>query len=276
MIFDRSRFRTAWIAATVLVATPTSWLPLMPGALAQPRMVVGLSDHGLTNSRNSGVAGDSSTFLLAERTQNGVGKPGRTQPAGSRGAGGCYDGNLAPKALLPKSNNGLTVTQTPTLFFYIPTTTAKTGEFSLSDQAGKLVYQTTVQLSGKPGFFTLQLPAQTTNNSPLLATGKSYGWSLALICDPDDREDDVVVRGRLQRVEPSSTLTTAKPGLSRDRLRAYGQSGIWHDWLSTLVTLRQATPTDAALSKTWVTMLESMGLQEAAQLPISQLSPLSK
>ncbi len=276
MMFDRSRSLATWVTATVLVSLPTSWLSLIPAALAAPNPDVAAVNDGLTTNRRSWSTVVATPLLLTQRTQNSVGKPGRTQPAGSRGSTGCYDGTLAPKGLLPKSNNGLTVNQTPTLFFYIPATTAKTAEFILSDPAGQSVYQLTVQMSGKPGFFTLQLPAQAANNSPLLTTGKPYGWSLALICNSDDREEDVVVRGRLQRVEPSATLAQGKPGVSRDRLRAYGQAGIWHDWLSTLVSLRQSTPTDAALNKTWLTMLESMGLQDAAQLPIHQLSPLSK
>ena len=80
-------------------------------------------------------------------------------------------------ALLPQSFSGTTLTAQPTILVYLPASAAKTALFSLKDEAGNLISQVTLPVSGAAGVLAVKLPA------PALEVGKDYHWFLALKVD---------------------------------------------------------------------------------------------
>lgn len=189
--------------------------------------------------------------------------------------GATHRGEACPKelsivALIPKSNRGLTVEESPTLFAYVSQNSVAV-EFNLQAEDGTDVYTTTFKVD-KPGIVGVRVPAQT-NNKKSLEVGKRYQWSFSVVCNPQDRSGDYYVKGFLQRVEPSPTLKTnlanAEP---LAKAIAYANSGIWYETVSTLAQMLRNAPEDKALTAEWQQLLKSQRLDAIATQPL--LGPL--
>lgn len=203
--------------------------------------------------------------------------PGRrapTQSAGGASRVGSFESTrsiTAPStpaemiAVLPQSYYGTTLSERPMLYVYLPASPAKQAVFSLKDEAGNLVYQTTLSVSGRAGVKAIALPP----DAPVLALGKNYQWFLALKLDGKLTPSTPYVDGWIRRIEPSAALTIAlRQGTEIDRAKALGQAGIWYDCLATLARLRQTQPNSNTLNQHWSKLLASVGLQAIEQAPV--------
>ncbi|MEG4343545.1 DUF928 domain-containing protein [Microcoleus sp. A003_D6] len=190
-----------------------------------------------------------------------------TQP-GRPVRGGCASiSQLSLTALVPKNKIGRTVSDYPTLFFYLPQTEAELAEFILEDQSGNQIYKQDLKISNLSGVIGVSIPAN--KNVPPLEVGKSYRWNFTVICDSQDRSADLIESGTVRRVELSadirSQLDAADP---RQKTVIYAENGIWQDALSTLVAARRANPNDAELVADWKILLDSVQWGEIAAEPI--------
>ncbi|WP_017301779.1 DUF928 domain-containing protein [Nodosilinea nodulosa] len=193
--------------------------------------------------------------------------PGSSAPGGRRNASACpQDAGAAPNsatpgplltALSPITKPGLTLATHPTFLVYVPTTNAESAEFSLRNQAGQGLYRTTVPLPTTPAIVSISLPDQTA----ALAVGKTYTWTFAIICDPNDRLEDQFVTGTVQRLDldPARAAQLEQASAS-DRLALYEQDGVWYDALALLAELRRTDPEDTSLATTWHELLQSGGI----------------
>lgn len=201
------------------------------------------------------------------------GMPGRRAGGGTRGDD-CIQGSVPfLLALLPRTNLGLTTHAYPSFFWYLPQTTAQTAEFQLykvgaDGQSQDLLYETTLPIAGGNKIASLTLPQQP-DLAPLVV-GEDYQWSLAMICDPDNRDRDLRVEGWVQRIADNSAADALQAVNPYDRIAHYAEQGIWFDALETLHTLRCEQPQDPILAASWETFLASVGLSPVAQQPLSQ------
>jgi hypothetical protein len=111
---------------------------------------------------------------------------------------------------------------------------------------------------GAPGIMSL-----TVANLYPMKIGQDYYWQLTLICDykKPDRSEDLVVEGRLKRVEPNPTLALrVQQATPKERVALYANAQLWHEALATLVELKRDRPNDTELAATWDKLLTSMGL----------------
>ncbi|MEG5033223.1 DUF928 domain-containing protein [Microcoleus sp. AT3-D2] len=197
--------------------------------------------------------------------------PDVTAPANRQG--GTHRGNklcpagLSITPLVPPTNIGLTLTDSPTIFVYVPQTSAKIEFTVLNDKEEEVVYEKTFKLD-KSGIVGVTIPA-TVDNNKSLEVGKRYVWSFSLVCDPEDRAADLVVKGFVQRIEPQATLKSelANPD-PMTRLNVYAQNGIWYETLATLAQMRRQTPGDVKLTAKWTQLLQSQGLESVATQPL--------
>lgn len=197
--------------------------------------------------------------------------PDVTAPAGRQG--GTHRGNklcpagLSITPLVPPTNIGLTLTDSPTIFVYIPNTSPEIEFTLLNEKEDKVVYEKTFKLD-KSGIVGVSIPA-TVDNNKSLEVGKRYVWSFSMVCDPEDRSADLVVKGFVQRIEPQATLKSdlADPD-PMTRLNVYAQNGIWYETLATLAQMRRQTPGDARLTAKWTQLLQSQGLESVAAQPL--------
>jgi Domain of Unknown Function (DUF928) len=200
--------------------------------------------------------------------------PGRSIPkdsvgGASRNSGQCPQDSMEMDshlmAVLPKTNQGLTVASHPTFFVYIPKTNAEKAFFSLQDENGNEHYQAFVSIKGEDGVIKLKLP----NEARDLEVGKNYRWSFAIMCDNNLRPDSPMVEGEIQRIEANSTLMgQLKKATPIETASLYASAGIWHDTLSAIADLRNLQPNDTTLTTTWESLLSSQGLDKIATKPL--------
>ncbi len=197
--------------------------------------------------------------------------PQRTAGGGTRSGtpaetSTCVSG--APLTVLsPLDNVVTTVSDHPTLFWYIPQTQAKSAEFVVFDQQRTIVYQTTLALKNTPGIVRLSLP-KTVN----LETNKNYQWKLVLRCNPESWWDDVMVGGFLKRTmltsEQKRNLAAAKQPL--EQAEVYAQAKVWQETLSILAQLRADRPNDPTIRNAWTELLDSVRLSFLENAPLTE------
>lgn len=174
--------------------------------------------------------------------------------------------------LTPNSKQALTVAPHPTFFVYIPATSAPQAHFTLRDDNNRGVYQTLLPIKNTGGVVSITLPAE----QPPLEIGRTYLWSVALLCQPT-QTDTPMVGGQVRRVEQKLTQISPRytsPMISQKALleqaALYGKAGIWYDSINLLAQLRKTQPSDQALATNWVQLLNSVGLKEIATQPLVQ------
>ena len=157
---------------------------------------------------------------------------------------------------------GLTVSERPTLWFYVPySLTPKFPiEFVLNDEQENYVYRASVTVSqSQPGVIKLTLPPTVT-----LETGRMYHWYFLIDCKPD-----VDVHGWIRRIPLNPTLASQlQQSTPKERVALYANEGIWYDALTTLAELRIANPQDTSLMNDWASLLQSVGLDAISREPL--------
>lgn len=250
--------------ATVAVALSLE-LYITPGLTTQRQV---LQPQGFLDQR-TGIGWEVSQF----RPRQGIGAPPRTGGGGRRNEL-CVSSSEKPlTALTPRNQVGLTVSESPTFFGYIPKSSAKAGEFILMNQSNRVIYRTSFEIPSQPGIVSINLPAKEL---PPLEVGKMYQWYLVLVCNPDDRSDDEIsAAGWIQRTQSSQALVnqlqTATPST---RPAVYAADGIWYEALASLVALRREQPNDPKLVSDWEKLLKSVGLQGFIQEPLVKYSQI--
>lgn len=216
---------------------------------------------------------------------------------GNREAGGqrsdtCADtlGAGGLTALVPSTNIGLTTLASPDLFAYVPPNNAERAELRIIDEiSGQEVYAGQVTLPENTETSSYQSPASIlaipTTGAITLDPGNRYVWALLLVCDSENRAQDIVVDVAVQRVGPdyyellpaeiSQELSSVDAAPQSMKLAIYGEAGIWQDFLSALHGLAVQDP--ALHQKTWVDVLSEQGLADLTSVAVfnSQLFPLA-
>jgi Domain of Unknown Function (DUF928) len=158
-------------------------------------------------------------------------------------------------ALSPGRQVGLSHSQRPTFFVYLPKTTAQTAEFSLFDAQMKGIYQVSIPIENKVGLIGISLPP----NAPALVKNQPYHWSLALAYNPNDRTEDWVVGGWVEYSELSKTLllqlATATP---IQQISYYAKHGFWYDAIAKTIELQNQQPNNPSVTQTWTKLLSSI------------------
>lgn len=239
---------------------PNQWKSFQPPTPSGDFRPLHLPGEGATL-----ISQGSGTQFRAPRSPENP-SPENTQGGGSRGP--CIEsGSLIP--LVPASG-GVTVAENPTVSWYMPQISPKYAEapaveLVLMDANRKQVYSALYPLMksaegvvGAPGIMSL-----TVANLYPMKIGQDYYWELRVRCDytEADRADDLVVEGRLKRVEPDQTLALrVQQATPKERVALYANAQFWYDAFATLVELKRDRPNDTELAVTWDKLLTSMGL----------------
>jgi hypothetical protein len=174
--------------------------------------------------------------------------------------------NKSIKAIIPVTNIGFTVTPHPSIFVYVPQTSAQTGFFSIQDEESNYFYQTSITLPKQSG--VIEVPIST--EVPPLEVGKNYKWSLAMICSQYLEADSPFVTGWIRRVEPNKNIANiiSQSQISLDTATKLAANGVWYDTVSSMVNLRKLHPHNRNLEVSWQRLLESAKLNAIAQEPL--------
>jgi len=238
------------------------------------------------------ICGMPTLTLALEFKPSGRGVPGRREGAGTRavappprGIRGippapsqpCIEGPVPLTAIMPQTNLGLTTAEFPRFFWFLPPTRAPLAEFKLVAVSGPTaneipIYVTQFRLTGNSGLASLALPKNA--GLPPLVVGQDYRWSLTLICNPSNLQQNIGVDGVVQRVQPTANLNRQLTGATAEqRLKVYAQNGLWFETLDTLAELWCARPQSTELAHAWQTLMQSVKLPAIATQPPPQRCP---
>ncbi len=213
------------------------------------------------------------------RPPSNLGRPTGREGGGSRGP--CIAETSPtihnPIALVPAYGFGTTLAARPTFFVYVPTINPRETpqmQFVLRTAYDRIVYRTTFSRIPSPGIISFSLPDRA--NSPILELGKTYKWTVTLVCKPndDDRSGNKLAAGSIQRIAPPSRMESelTQATSPQDRVAVYARYGVWYDALSAIASLRR-TADNHTLQNDWLALLTSVDLQKIANQPLIQ--PLS-
>lgn len=233
-------------------------IPVLPGfALAEPMVNI------------STLARLGSWKISQKFTPPDRGTPKTTAGGGTRGEG-CPTGKKALTALIPKIKLGLTLSDRPTFYWFLPVATTNTGKFSLQDQKGNLIFEVPVHLPNKSGIMGFTPPEKMLN----LQVGNQYHWFLTLPCDADhdieEMEDIQTIEGWIEKVQDpklSQKIAKTKPS---QLSQVYADAGIWYEAIDNLIKQRCIAPEDKAVIANWQALLgsDSVGLTNVAGEPL--------
>lgn len=240
------------------------------------RMIVALGVAGLVVALTfSGVAGEAPkapapggevrSGSASSATQLLVYKPPRVgAPVGRVGGGTRGHGDPLPVVLaLAPDHTGLTTQEQPALYWYISAPTTHAIELTvIEEQAIRPLVETRLPSPAQAGVQRVRLAEYGIRLKPEV----QYRWFLALIPDADNRSQDVVAGGIVQRIEPPAALPArlAQAGEVQAPF-IYAEAGIWYDALAALSEQIAATPADTRLRQQRAALLKQVGLSEVAQ-----------
>lgn len=168
-----------------------------------------------------------------------------------------------------------TMAARPTFFAFLPELASGLAEITLqrADQQGGDIFKGEFQTSGEAGIVGLQLP----ETAPALEIGEAYLWQIAIQCDPEeDDERWLSVEGWIERIPaPGLGMTDEAESTNEaeltDEAEFYASQGIWQDVLGFMTQLRYENPEDPLLAEEWAELMETAGLPEFSQTPVSHV-----
>jgi len=189
--------------------------------------------------------------------------PMRGAPAARIGGGtrGIGDTTLVLVVLAP-DHTGLTTKEQPTLYWYASEPVPAKLEVTLiNDDDIDPELEEVVATPGKAGIQSIDL----AKTGAKLEAGKEYRWFVSVIADPSQRSNDVVASGTIQRIVPSDKLRGEITGVDENTLAGiYAKEGVWYDAIDVLNRMIEKSPGNKELQQQRTTLLEQVGLQDAA------------
>lgn len=176
--------------------------------------------------------------------------PGEPQPkttsgAGSRDSQRCSFEEEPIKPLMPKSNFGLTFEEHPSIFIYLPKTSAKRVVLSLRDETSNSYQRAFLPITTSERIVSFKLP---TEKLPL-KTGKNYQWSLVVVCGKKVQPDDPTFSGWVQRVAKTPLFDRELANKAPIwQAKWYGERGYWYEMLMAIEEAKKAQPNNAQLN----------------------------
>lgn len=160
---------------------------------------------------------------------------------------------LPAVSVLAPDHLGLTISERPTLYWYLSAPTAARIEVVVVDPRSATPVLDTVVSGDRAGVQAVELAARGVRLEP----GVAYEWSVAIVADPAQRSRDIVAGGAVMRVAPPDALRGLAASPPERRAAALAAAGIWYDALAALSG-------DGVARGARAVLLEQAGLADAA------------
>jgi hypothetical protein len=236
-----------------------------------------------------GSQGLLSVAAIAQITTIAQFQPPPMSSPGNREAGGQRDDTCTDTtdtngllAIVPSSNIGLTTQPSPDLFAYVPPNNAQSAEIRVFKEAtNEEVFVSEISLpknlagseyQNQSSIVQIPLSATTLTLEP----DENYLWALFIVCNPDNRAEDIVVDVAVRRAgnlylntlpeDLKSRLATVESASNADKLETFGTAGIWYDLLAAVNRL--ATTDPALHDSIWTTLLAEQGMEKIVDTPV--------
>jgi hypothetical protein len=185
------------------------------------------------------------------------GAPQRRVGGSSRG----FESALPRVLLLVPDHVGLTVSERPSLYWYLSKPTNVRVEITLIDDKGEtpLIEYAVPEAKG-PAVHRIDLAAHKVELKP----GVTYQWSISVVPNPKERSNDVMSGGALRRVAVPQNIAARSSADKAQLARAYAAEGIWYDAIALYSELIEENPGNRRLRDARAALLEQVGLKEVA------------
>jgi hypothetical protein len=164
-------------------------------------------------------------------------------------------------ALVP-NHVALTTQAQPSLFwFQSKPAKAKFEVTVVEPKKPKPLLSLTAPQADKPGIHRVKLGKYKIELQPDVA----YEWSVAIVPDAENRSRDVIAKGVIKRISPPGDLANRVAQMDDlQRAEVYAQAGVWYDAFESVSNAIEAHPDDASLRAQRASLLQQVGLAEAA------------
>jgi Domain of Unknown Function (DUF928) len=188
--------------------------------------------------------------------------PLRGAPAGRIGGGTRGSGReVFVLTVLAPDHNALTVSEQPSLYWFISSATSLPIEVTLMDlRTTKPVLETRLAAPVAPGVHRIRL----VDHGVRLETGVPYRWFVAIVPDSGRRSKDILAGGAIERIAPPEALRAKLAGVPKEEAAAlYAEAGVWYEALAAISDLIDSAPNDAGLRTQRAALLTQVGLPAA-------------
>jgi Domain of Unknown Function (DUF928) len=189
--------------------------------------------------------------------------PGAAGNIPARVSGGARGGGVDTVLIALVPNHIALTTQAQPSLFWFQSKPAK-AKFELTvvePKKPKPLVSLTAPQADKAGIHRVKLAKYKVELQPDVA----YEWSVAIVPDAENRSRDVIAKGVIKRISPPAALATGVGQMSDvERAAAYAQAGIWYDAFESVSNAIEANPNDASLHAQRASLLQQVGLSEAA------------
>ncbi len=182
------------------------------------------------------------------------GAPGGRVGGGTRGSGR----EVFVLTVLAPDHSALTVSEQPSLFWFISSSTSLPIEVTLMDlRTTQPVLETRLAPPAAPGVQRIRL----ADHGVRLEAGVPYRWFVTIVPNSNRRSRDILAGGAIERVEPPAGLPAKLAQAGKEETASlYAEAGVWYDALSAISDLIESAPNDAGLRKQRATFLAQVGL----------------
>ncbi|HAA30849.1 MAG TPA: hypothetical protein DCE56_28080 [Cyanobacteria bacterium UBA8553] len=243
-----------------------------------------------TVPRNKTVLVSQATGSLIRFVPPVTRNPRTSQGAGSRG--GCEQSSIPAEDLVTllipsKDYIGQTTSSHPSFFWYLSESVSVPMQFTLRESGvSKPLYQKQLD-SPRPGIIQLEIPKDRNG----LVPGKSYGWSVTLVCNAKRPSVNPFFYSWIERVPTTPALeqklAMANPNSNalnqmrlsekssgdrhsllktmRERASIYAQAGLWFDALASLSKAQSVNSSESFVREDFLSLLNQVGLTEVVK-----------
>jgi hypothetical protein len=181
----------------------------------------------------------------------------RQQTRKTGGSRGCnLPLNNTVTLLVPRDHTATTVSARPTFFWYLSQKSSLPLRFTLIEPGKKTIFSK--ELTPEPGIVALNLP----RSSHPLEIGKTYRWTVTVICNPKKPSRNLFAQAWIERVSLPKSAKLYKDESFCDV--KYARSGIWYDALACNYVNQLQNNSDRNLQDFWA-LLEEIDLSNLAR-----------
>jgi hypothetical protein len=191
--------------------------------------------------------------------------PLRGAPGGRVGGGtrGTNTRDVFVLSALAPDHMGLTVSEQPSLYWFISNATSLPVELAIMDPQGvKPLLETRLTGPVERGVHRINLAQHGVRLEP----GVPYRWSVTVIPDEKRRSRDILAAATVERIMPPDALRAKVAETRKEDLPSvYAEAGLWYEALTTLSELIDQAPADAALRQQRAALLSQVGLPDIGE-----------
>ena len=204
------------------------------------------------------ILATSSPLLAADAKVPVYKLPTRGAPGGRVGGGTRGDKNVFVLSVLAPDHSGLTISEQPSLYWFISGPTSLPVELTVMDPEGvQPILETRLPAPVKAGVYRVRLADHNIRFKP----GAAYRWFVTLVPDSDRRSKDILAGGAIERVDVPGELKTKLTTANKSELFSlYAEAGLWYDAVAAISDMIEAAPQDQALRKQRAALLSQVGL----------------